>query len=74
MNNRTGELIEKYRNEPRRILEVHESSRKNGHGLGMWIVNNSIKMSNGTIIDINGNNGFSFEFTLGDVKKKDGEV
>lgn len=67
-------LIEKYRKEPRRILEVHESSRKNGHGLGMWIVNNSIKMSNGTIMDINGSNGFSFEFTLGDVKKKDGEV
>ena len=67
-------LIEKYRNDPRRILEVHESSRKKGHGLGMWIVNNSINMCNGTIKNINGDNGFSFEFTLGDLKKKDGEV
>lgn len=67
-------LIEKYRKEPRRILEVHESSREKGHGLGMWIINNSINMCNGTIIDINGDDGFSFEFTLGDIRGRDEEV
>ena len=66
-------LIDKYKKDPRRILEVHESSRKKGHGLGMWIINNSIKMCNGTIIDINGDNGFSFEFSLGGIKKNDRE-
>mgnify|MGYP001710549324 CR=1 FL=1 len=33
-------LAQKYQNNPMKILEVHETTRKNGHGLGMWIVNN----------------------------------
>ncbi len=60
-------LIDKYKKDPRRILEVHESSRKDGHGLGMWIVSNSISMTDGTIFDIKGDNGFLFEFCLGDI-------
>lgn len=59
-------LIEKYKNNPRLILEVHESSRKNGHGLGMWIVNNTAVMSGGEIIDIKGDTGFYIKFSLGD--------
>ena len=43
----------------------HETTRKNGHGLGMWIVNNTAVMSGGEIIQINGENGFSIEFTVG---------
>ncbi len=35
-------LSAKYRIDPMRILEVHETSRKRGHGIGMWIVNNTI--------------------------------
>lgn len=57
-------LHPKYKNNPRKILEVHESSRKKGHGLGMWIVNNSVIMSNGEITKIEGNNGFNIEFYL----------
>lgn len=59
-------LPEKYNIEPKRILEVHETSRKNGHGLGMWIVHNTIKLTGGEVDDINGSNGFKFSFKLGD--------
>ncbi|WP_333556960.1 sensor histidine kinase [Paenibacillus barengoltzii] len=52
-------LDKKYNSNPRKILEVHETTRKNGHGLGMWIVNNTAVMSGGEIIKINGQNGFS---------------
>ena len=39
-----------------KILEVHETTRKNGHGLGMWIVNNTITMSGGKIESIKSDN------------------
>lgn len=58
-------LDKKYVTNPRRILDVHETTRKNGHGLGMWIVNNTILMSEGEIISISSSNGFAFEFTIG---------
>lgn len=59
-------LDKKYINSPRKILEVHETTRRNGHGLGMWIVNNTAIMSGGSIDKISGNQGFSIEFTIGD--------
>ncbi len=58
-------LDKKYISNPRKILEVHETTRKNGHGLGMWIVNNTIVMSGGKILQINGESGFSIEFFVG---------
>lgn len=58
-------LPQKYKNEPMRILEVHETSRENGHGLGMWIVNNSIHYTGGKVISITSKAGFGFEFELG---------
>ena len=60
-------LDKKYKGNPLKILEVHETTRKNGHGLGMWIVNNTILMSGGEVINLSGDKGFSFEFTIGDV-------
>ena len=60
-------LAKKYENEPSRILEVHETTRTNGHGLGMWIVRNTIMMFNGDISKINGKNGFHFDFFIGKV-------
>ncbi len=48
-----------------KILEVHETTRKNGHGLGMWIVNNTVNMSGGQILDIRGTKGFFAEFSIG---------
>lgn len=61
-------LAAKYVKNPRKILEVHETTRSNGHGLGMWIVNNTISMTGGEITNINGTNGFSIEFTIGESK------
>ena len=59
-------LSPKYINTPLRILEVHETSRVNGHGLGMWIVNNTVLMTGGCIENIEGHNGFKIDFELGD--------
>lgn len=59
-------LPPKYINDPMRILEVHESSRENGHGLGMWIVHNTIRMTGGDVISIDGHDGFHFSFELGE--------
>ena len=50
-------LEKKYLLNPKKILEVHETTRKNGHGLGMWILNNTVNISGEQI--------FSIEFTLG---------
>lgn len=48
-----------------KILEVHETTRTNGHGLGMWIVNNTCIMSGGEIQKIGGEKGFEIEFIIG---------
>ena len=58
-------LDPKYHHDPFKILEVHETTRKNGHGLGMWIVNNTVKMANGEIEDIGCGSGFSISLSLG---------
>ena len=58
-------LNKKYIDEPMKIVEVHETSRKQGHGLGMWIVNNTIVMSGGEIKKIEGLGGFTIQFTMG---------
>lgn len=59
-------LSPKYRLDPMRILEVHETSRKGGHGIGMWIVNNTVIGTGGKILDIEGTDGFKIKFLLGD--------
>ena len=59
-------LSEKYKFDPMRILEVHETSRKKGHGIGMWIVNNTITNTGGKGLKIEGLNGFKIEFMIGD--------
>lgn len=59
-------LASKYKFDPMRILEVHETSRKKGHGIGMWIVNNTITNTGGEIQKIEGLNGFKMEFMIGD--------
>lgn len=57
-------LSEKYKSDPMRILEVHETSRRDGHGLGMWIVNNTLHMYDGEVIEITSNYGFEIYFSL----------
>lgn len=58
-------LDNKYKTNPLKILEVHETTRTNGHGLGMWIINNTCIMSGGEIQKIEGEDSFLIEFTLG---------
>lgn len=58
-------LDRKYKDDPMRILQVHETTRPDGHGLGMWIINNTCVMSGGEIIEIKGNSGFYIRFILG---------
>lgn len=58
-------LSKKYISDPMKIIEVHETSRKQGHGLGMWIVNNTVVMSGGEIKNIEGLGGFAIQFTIG---------
>lgn len=57
-------LLKKYLDNPRIILEPHETSRNNGHGLGMWIINNTINLQKGEILAISGENGFEFIFEI----------
>ena len=58
-------LDSKYNDDPRRILEVHETTRENGHGLGMWIVNDTIQATHGKIESISTGPHFIMSFTLG---------
>lgn len=58
-------LDKKYQKSPRDILEVHESSKKKGHGLGMWIVNNTAVLSGGEVVEITCPPGFGIYFTIG---------
>lgn len=62
-------LHDKYKDDPRRILEVHETTRPKGHGLGMWIVNNTLLNYNCSITEISVEGGFSIEFSLKEVAK-----
>ncbi|MGL5123138.1 MAG: ATP-binding protein [Fusobacteriaceae bacterium] len=61
-------LDKNYQKDPFIILEVHETNRNDGHGLGMWIIHNTIKSSNGEIQIIKNHEkgGFQIEFTFGD--------
>lgn len=58
-------LPDKYKRNPMKILEPHETSRKKGHGLGLWIVNNTLNMSGGEVLDIVSEKGFRIDFTIG---------
>ena len=59
-------LPSKYIENPLRILEPHETSRENGHGLGMWIINNTLEMTKGCVKEIKNNKGFFIKFEIGD--------
>lgn len=59
-----------YRENPMKILEPFVTNRgEDGHGLGMWIVNNFIESTKGKVIKIGTGPGFSFEFLLNNVEK-----
>lgn len=58
-------LNHKATNHSKLALERLALTRTNGHGLGMWIVNNTCTMSGGEIQKICGEKGFEIEFTIG---------
>lgn len=58
-------LDPKYNDNPKRILEVHETTRENGHGLGMWIVHDTIQSTHGKIESISTGPHFIICFSLG---------
>ena len=60
-------LPPKFEGNPMKILEPHQTSRKKGHGLGMWIVNNTLIMTGGCVIEIPYKKGFSISFTMGEI-------
>lgn len=62
-------LSKQYLNNPKIILEPHETSRENGHGLGMWIINNTINLQKGEVLSISSEHGFEFTFELEEAKK-----
>ena len=57
-------LSNKYKKNPWIILEPHETNRSNGHGLGMWIINNTIALQNRKVTNISGTDGFKFNFKI----------
>ena len=57
-------LSGKYADNPKIILEPHETNRENGHGLGMWIISNTINLQKGEILNISGKHGFEFTFEM----------
>lgn len=59
-------LPEVYQDNPYRILEPLESSREDGHGLGMWIINNTLDLTGGNVNKIYSGKGFKMQFTIGD--------
>lgn len=62
-------LPEKFIKEPYRIFNSHETNRPNGHGLGMWILKNTLDYCNGKIVDVpTDQKGFSLIFELGELK------
>jgi signal transduction histidine kinase len=60
-------LAVKYKENTFRILQPHESTRRKsgGHGLGMWIVKNTISYTKGNVLAIENPPGFTFIFELG---------
>lgn len=58
-------IADEFIHNPFDILKAHTTTRNDGHGLGMWIVDNIIRMIGGSIIKIGTPPGFEFQFTLG---------
>lgn len=57
-------LDSKYLENPFQILEVHESNRNDGHGLGMWLLNRTIQSERGQISNITSKSGFQILFNF----------
>ncbi len=63
-------LNQKYKENPMKIMQPFETSRGNdGHGLGMWIIDNFINLTKGKVEKIGTDQGFYFEFILNNMSE-----
>lgn len=63
-DNGKGLSTKRFQDSPRLILEAQETSRSDGHGLGMWMLNNTVLEQHGQVTDIKGADGFTLKFYL----------
>ncbi len=62
-------LSPKYIDNPKKILAPHETTRIKGHGLGMWIINNTLISTGGKVDEITSKDGFHITMIIGDKLK-----
>lgn len=61
MENNGPALDEKYRTQPMLMFELGESSKPEGTGLGLWLMRDAVERSDGRIIPLDKDDGFSLE-------------
>lgn len=62
MENNGPVLAEKYKDNPDKIFEIGETSKnKDGTGLGLWVVKETVERNNGTITVLDRENGFGLK-------------
>ena len=55
-------MAEKYKDNPDKIFEIGETSKnKDGTGLGLWVVKETVERNNGTITVLDRENGFGLK-------------
>ena len=55
-------LAEKYKSNPDKIFEIGQTSKeKNGTGLGLWIVKETVERNNGSIEVLERDSGFGLK-------------
>ena len=62
MENNGPALADKFKDNPDKIFEMGETSKdKDGTGLGLWVVKETVERNNGTIKVLERNQGFGLE-------------
>lgn len=65
MENNGPALAEKYKNSPDKIFEMGETSKdRDGTGLGLWAVKETVERNNGSICVLDKNEGFGLKISL----------
>lgn len=65
MENNGPALDEKYKNNPDKIFEMGETSKdKNGTGLGLWVIKETVERNNGIVAVLEKEEGFGLEIVF----------
>lgn len=71
MENNGPTLADKYKNNPDKIFEMGETSKdKNGTGLGLWVVKETVERNNGSIEVLERDAGFGLKIIFKGMVKK----